>query len=66
MKEQDKTPEEQLNGVEICNLPDKELKVINIKILKELKGRMYEDSDKFNKECRKYKESKELKNKVTD
>ena len=34
---EDKTPEEELNGVEICNLPDKEIKVLNVKILKELK-----------------------------
>ena len=32
-KEQDKTSEEELSKVEISNLPDKEFKVMTIKIL---------------------------------
>ena len=34
-KEQDKTPEEKLNEVEINHLPDKEFKVLTIKLIKE-------------------------------
>ena len=36
MKEHDKTPDE-LSELEIINLPNKELKVIIVKMLKELK-----------------------------
>ena len=36
MKEQDKTPEEELSEVKISNLPNKEFKVIIINMLKEL------------------------------
>ena len=42
MKEQDKTPEEELSDVEIGNLPKKELRVMIIKMLKELWRRMDE------------------------
>lgn len=44
-KEQDKTPED-----EIRNLPNKEFKVMIIKILNEWRRRMDERSEKFNKE----------------
>ena len=40
IKEQDKTPEEQLNEVEIENLPDKEFKVMTVKMIKELRRKM--------------------------
>ena len=36
IKEQDKTPEEQLSEVEIGNLPEKEFKVMIIKMIQEL------------------------------
>ena len=52
MKEQDKTPEE-LSDVEIGNLPKKELRVMIIKMLKELWRKMDTQSEKletFNKE----------------
>ena len=48
MKEQDKTPEE-LSEVEIGNLPKKEFKVMVGKMFKELRSRMDEHSEKFNK-----------------
>ena len=53
MKEQDKTPEEELSEVEIDNLPEKEFRVMIIKMIKELGRRMYAQSKKlevFNKE----------------
>ena len=43
MKEQDKTPEEQLSEVEIGNLPEKEFRVMIVKMTKilEIKWRKY-------------------------
>ena len=40
MKEQDKTPEEQLSEVEIGNLPEKEFKVMIVKMIQDLGNRM--------------------------
>ena len=40
MKEQDKTPETQLNEVEIGNLPEKEFKLMIMKIIQDLGKRM--------------------------
>ena len=40
MKKQDKTPEEQLNEVEIGNLPEKEFKVMTVKMIQDLGKRM--------------------------
>ena len=42
MKEQDKTPEEELREVEIINLLKKDFKVIDIKILSQLERKMIE------------------------
>ena len=36
MKEQDKTPEEQLNEVEIGNLPEKEFRIVIVKMIQDL------------------------------
>ena len=36
LKEQNKTPEKQLNEMEITNLPDEEFKTLAIRMLKEL------------------------------
>ena len=47
MKEQDKTPEEELSEVEITSLPDKEFKVMIIKIINELRRRMDEQNEKL-------------------
>ena len=40
MKEQDKTPEKQLNEVEISNLPEKEFKIMRVKTIQDLRKRM--------------------------
>ena len=68
MKEQVK-PQKNLNDIEIRNLPDKEFKVMVIKMLTKLRRRMDEHSEDFNKETeniRKYKtEVTELENTVT-
>ena len=39
MKEQDKTPEKQLNEVEIDNLPEKELRIMIVKMIQDLRKR---------------------------
>ena len=58
--EQDKTPEEELSEVKIGNLPQKEFRIMIIKMIKELRRRMDAQSEKsevFDKELvRKYKE----------
>ena len=65
-KKQDKTPKEELSEVEISNLPDKEFKVIIIKMLNKLGRRMNEHSEKFNKDLENIKKNQtELKNKIT-
>ena len=64
MKEQDKTPEEQLNEVEIGNLPKKDFRVMRIKMIQELRKRMEAQTKKkqeiFNKEL------EDLKSKQTE
>ena len=40
MKEQDKTPEKQLNEVEIVNLPEKEFRIMIVKMIQDLGIRM--------------------------
>ena len=40
MKEQDKTPEKQLNEVEIGNLPEKQFRITIVKMIQDLGKRM--------------------------
>ena len=40
MKEQDKTPGKQLNEVEIGNLPEKEFRIMILKMIQDLRKRM--------------------------
>ena len=64
MKEQDKTPEKQLNEVEIGNLPEKEFRVMIGKMIQDLRKRMEAKFEKlqemFNKDL------EELKNRQTE
>ena len=64
MKEQDKTPEKQLNEVEIGNLPEKEFRIMIVKMIQDLRKRMAATIEKmqemFNKDL------EELKNKQTE
>ena len=39
MKEQDKTPEKQLNEVEIGNVPEEEFRIMIVKMIQDLKKR---------------------------
>ena len=54
MKEQDKTPEKQLNEMEIGNLPEKELRIMIVKMIQDLGKRMEAKIEKmqemFNKD----------------
>ena len=69
MNEQGKTPEEQLSEMEIGNLPEKEFRVMIVKMIHELGRRMDSQSEKlreiFNR-VRNYKEQPELKNIITE
>ena len=49
MKEKEKTLEEELRDVEIGNLPEKEFRVMIIKIVKELSRRMNSQTEKNRK-----------------
>ena len=61
MKEQVKTPEEQLSEVEIGNLPEKEFRVMIVKMIQDFRKRIEAQMEKiqemFNKDL------EELKNK---
>ena len=63
-KEQEKTPEKQLNEVEIGNLLEKEFKIMVVKVIQDLGNRMEAKIKKmqemFNKDI------EELKNKQTE
>ena len=58
MKEQNKTPEKQLNEMEIGNLPEKELRIMIVKMIQDLGKRMEEMQEMFSKD------PEELKNKM--
>ena len=64
MKEQDKTPEKQLNEMEIGNLPEKEFRIMIVKMIQDLRKEMEAKIEKmqemFNKDL------EELKNKQTE
>ena len=72
MKEQDKTPEKQLNEVEISNLPEKEFRIMIVTMTWDLRKRVEAKIEKmqamFNKDLDelKNKHLEELKNKQTE
>ena len=59
MKEQDKTPEKQLNEVEIRNLPEKEFRIMIVKMIQDLRKRTQAKIEKmqemFNKDLEEWK-----------
>ena len=57
IKEQDKTPEKQLNVVEIGNLPGKEFRIMILKMIQDLGKRMKKMQEMLTKDL------EELKNK---
>ena len=68
MKEQDKTPEKQLNEVEISKLPEKEFRIMIVKMIQDLRKRMEAKIEKmqemFNKDLEELK--KEMYNTITE
>ena len=64
MKEQDKTPEKQLNEMEISNLPEKEFRIMIVKMIQGLRKRMEAKIEKMQKMLN--KDLEELKNKQTE
>ena len=67
MKEQDKTPEKDLSGVETGNLAKKEVRVIIINLIKELGRRMCATSEtlEVSNRVRKCEKQPEMKNAIT-
>ena len=61
MKEQDKTPEKQLNEVERGKLPEKEFRIIIVQMIQDLGKRMEEKIEKMQETFN--KDLEELKNK---
>ena len=72
MKEQDKTPEKQLNEVEIGNLPEKEFRIVIVKMIlylgKRMEAKIEKIQEMFNKDLEELKNQhlEELKNKQTE
>ena len=64
MKEQAKNPEKQLNEVEIGNIPEKELRIIIVKMIQDLRKGMEAKFEKMREMFSKHLE--ELKNKQTE
>ena len=63
MRGQDKTPEKQLNVV-IGNLPEKEFRILLVKMIQDLRKKMEAEIEKMQEMFT--KDLKELKNKQTD
>ena len=64
MKEQDKTPEKQLNEMEIGNLPEKEFRIMTVKMIQDLGKRMEAKIERMQETFN--KDLEELKNKQTE
>ena len=62
-KEQDKTPEKQLNEVEIGNLSEKEFRIMTVKMIQDLRKRMEAKIEKIQEMLN--KDPEELKSKQT-
>ena len=59
MKEQDKTPEDQTNEEEIGSIPEKEFRVITVKMIQNLGNRMEKIQETFNKDLIEIKSKKQ-------
>ena len=71
MKEQEKTPENQLNEVEIGNLPEKEFRIMVVKMIQDLGNRMEANienmQEMFNKDTEELKKKQtEMNNTITE
>ena len=59
MKGQDKTPEEQLNEGEIDNFPEKEFRIVIVKMIQNLGKTMEKVQEMFTKELQELRDSNE-------
>ena len=70
MKEQDKTPEKQLNEMEIGNLPKKEFRIMIVKMIQDLGKRMEAKIEKMprnvSQRSRRIKEQTEMNKTLTE
>ena len=64
IKEQDKTPEKQLNEVEVGNLPEKEFRIMIVKMIQDLGIKIEAKIEKMQEMIN--KDLEELKNKQTE
>ena len=55
MKGQDKTPEKQLNEVEMDNLPENEIRIMIVKMIQDLRNRMEKSQEMFTKDAEELK-----------
>ena len=60
MKEQTRNTEVQINEEEICKLPEKEFRILSVKMIKNLENKMEKMKESVNKDLEK------LKNKYTE
>ena len=58
-KEQDKSPETNLNKIEMSDLPDREFKIMVMKMFTEVRRAMSEQSENFNKQTENIKKYKQ-------
>ena len=65
MKEQTKNIEDQINGEEIGKLPEKELRIMTVKMIKYLENRMEKRQELINKDLEKLKNKHTETNKTT-
>ena len=71
MKEQEKTPEKQLNEVEIGNLPEKEFRIMIVKMIqdhgKRMEAKIKKMQEMFNKDLEELKDKQtEMNNIITE
>ena len=59
MKEQDKTPEKQLNEVEIGNLPENEFRIITEQMIQDLRKTMEKIQEMFTQDLEELKNRQE-------
>ena len=62
VKEQDKTPENQLSELEIGNLPEKEFRIMIVKMIQDLRKGMMKMQEMFNKARRSKEQTDEQHN----
>ena len=60
MKEQGKNPPDQTNEEEICSLPEKEFRVMIVKMIQNLRNRMEKTQQTFNKDVEKLKSKQKM------